>query len=197
MNREAWLTLVAQRILDIYKESGFTSPKFRITCGWPSVKPLAVSRYRIGECHGPKSSRDGAYEIFITPLLGVKESLEIAGVVAHELVHAIVGIRAKHGNTFLRIGNALGLTCGKATSLSPGLALSGRLSEIIKELPPYPHSGMVCSKKPIKKNKPNNKETQNLPFECVGCGCRITVERDYAEEGHIPLCRCGQCFGPI
>jgi hypothetical protein len=83
----------------------------------------------IGECWDNRLSADGHFEIFIRPdLAHAADAMpaQIAAILAHELVHAAVGIPAGHGKAF-KNGSPLVLAwsgrCGRRhparRSLSP------------------------------------------------------------------------------
>ena len=67
MNREAWLTEVASRIVPLFR--GVEVKPFRVTCGWPSVNGLGGRSRRIGECWYGKESADGVHNIFVSPVI--------------------------------------------------------------------------------------------------------------------------------
>ena len=66
----------------------------------------------IGECWDNRRIGDGHFEIFIRPdLAHAPDAMpaQIAAILAHELVHAAVGIAAGHGRAFKRVSVGLGL----------------------------------------------------------------------------------------
>ena len=132
-NREGWLTEVSRGMEYLFK--GFSLSKYRVTCGWPCVGALSKAR-RVGECHGAKSSKDGVFELFISPVLD--DPLEVAGTVCHELAHVAAGIDARHGSGFVKVCRHVGLTKGKPMSASPGPYLEERLGKLLLPLGPYP-----------------------------------------------------------
>lgn len=180
MNREQWLTELAKGIEPIFK--GFRLAKYRLTCGWPCKQALSRRNRRIGECHGSQSSKDGTHEIFISP--SIDDQLEVAGTVAHEMVHVVAGIEAQHKGKFLSVARHIGLTKGKPTSAMPGERLNDQIKKILEPLGAYPHSALV----PVGKTKTSNPSSVRLECEC---GCRVTISRKMLEEYGPPTCACG------
>jgi hypothetical protein len=81
----------------------------RVAIGFTSRGAKAKA---IGECWDNRLSADGHFEIFIRPdLAHAPDAMpaQIAAILAHELVHAAVGIPAGHGKAFKRAALGLGL----------------------------------------------------------------------------------------
>src|SRR5260370_26525173 len=67
----------------------------------------------IGECWDNQCSEDRHFEIFIRPDLSESKDLmpmQVAAILGHELVHAAVGVAARHGKAFRRVAKGIGLT---------------------------------------------------------------------------------------
>lgn len=181
-NRESWLTELAKQIVPLFK--GFKIDPWRITCGWPSVNGMGTKTRRVGECHGPKSSKGKIFELFISPTL--EKPGEVAGTVAHELAHVAAGIDAAHGKFFKRVCHQVGLTKGKPTQAMPGERLASILAGFAEKLGAYPHSAIVPD---LKTSNPSS----TLSLECE-CGCRVSMGRKWADEVGYPVCACGKPF---
>ncbi len=181
INREGWLTEVSSRCRRFFRNYEF--PAYRVTCGWPMVsgRPKEGS-YRVGECHGPRSSKGGVFEIFVSP--AIADPLEVAGTVMHEMAHVLAGMEAKHGPKFVRICNEAFLTKGKATERGPGSFLEGCLKDIIKELPAYPHDALVPAGRPAKRS-------DSVRLQCSECGFKATTSYKWLEGSGYPTCGCG------
>ena len=182
LNREGWLTEVAKACERFFV--GYEFPRYRVTCGWPmaSGRPNG-GVYRVGECHGAKSSKGGVFEIFISPTTA--DPLEVTGIVMHEMAHVLAGMEAKHGPKFVRVCNHAHLTKGAATQRGPGRQLEGWLKELLKPLPPYPHDALV----PVGKSviKPSGSVT----LRCSECGFRATTSIKWLDGSGYPTCGCG------
>lgn len=186
MNREAWLTQVADLCLPLFK--GFKVGKFRVTCGWPCSKALSSTRRAIGECHGPKSSSDGTSELFISPLLA--EPVKVAGVIVHEMAHVATGVAAAHGAGFVKVCRHVGLTKGKPTSAMPGEKLEDKLRELTSKVGAYPHAAMNPVVNRVKK-------ASSVTVLVCQCQCRITMSNKMLAEHGAPTCSCGGQFEEV
>lgn len=186
MNREGWLTELADRMRPVFKD--FTLGKFRVTCGWPAQMALSPTRKRVGECHGPASSTDGHAELFISPVLA--KPIEVAGVLCHEMAHVVAGVKAAHGKGFVRVIRHIGLTQGKPTSADLGPILKARVEKLLSTMGSYPHAAMT----PVAKVSIKMKSVTVLECEC---GCRITMSLKMIELYGPPTCACGSELKPI
>jgi hypothetical protein len=184
MNREAWLTGLARMLEPLFKD--FKLPRYRVTCGWP-CRNATGRRRRVGECHAPERSKDGTHEIFISPLLG--EVPDVAGTVAHELVHVAAGIPAGHGRRFVKVARHIGLTEGRPTSAGPGPVLLGRLEVMAARLGPYPHGAITLVAR-VARTRPPSRAT----LACPRCGCKVQIGLKYLTASGPPVCGCGGLF---
>lgn len=179
MNREEWLNKVIDRMRDIFGSRGYIIPmKIKISCGFPYNKKKAI-----GQCWSRKCSKDGYTEIFISPFLERMD--EILPVVVHELIHAAIGVEFKHGPEFKDAMHCLGLT-GRSTTCTPGEDFFEIFD--LKDLPPYPHSGLTQEDVDPKEEKDSCRQ---LKAVCPGCGYVIRVSKKWASIG-LPTCPCGQ-----
>ena len=142
MNREAWLTELAQKIEPFFEGHQFS--KYRISCSWPSKSATSAKNRRIGECWAPTASEDKTTEMMIS--MGIDDPLEVASTLVHEMVHAVVGVQHGHKAPFKRVALAVGLT-GKMTATTAGEELTERLNGLMADMPPYPHARLNASSK--------------------------------------------------
>src|SRR5260221_7286550 len=105
--REAWLERAAAFLLDYMVQCGLPRTVVRVSCGWPSRGGLGARVAVIGQCFPPTVCRDGVPQIFVSPR--IEESLQVLGVLLHELVHAAVGCQFKHGQVFSQAARRGGL----------------------------------------------------------------------------------------
>ncbi len=136
VSRETWLLAAVEgrRPLFLAQGQGADRP-VRVGCGFPSSRALAKTGKHIGECWHHVCAADGASEIFISPLLN--EPLRVLGVVAHELVHAYVGLEHGHKAPFKRVATGLGLE-GKMTATTEGPRFIEATAALLAALGPYP-----------------------------------------------------------
>lgn len=93
MTREDWLNSFIAAARPQFEKLGFPIPELvRASIGFPSAGAKGKA---VGECWSNTSSKDDAFEIFLHP--GRSDTAEVAGALSHELVHAAVGLDAKHG----------------------------------------------------------------------------------------------------
>ena len=182
LNREAWLTELAKRIVpDIEARVDVTMPAYRIAMGFPSRN--ALSRYRrvIGQCWKHTVSLDGVHELFISPM--IHDPVEVAGTVVHELLHAGVGVEHGHKKPFAQAARKM-LLEGKPTATIAGRDFADAIDPILRKLPPYPHSGMVVD--------PTYKAPAGrmLKVECPVCSFKARITRAWLEneEYGAPIC---------
>ena len=182
MTREEWLGKMVARLRPEFGKKGATVPeKVRASCGFPSKSALANKARRLGEAWSDKNSEDQSWEVFISPLL--KDSIEVAGILVHELVHTAVGIECGHRGPFKRVATAMGLE-GKMTATTAGEQLKSLLTAITDKSGPYPHARLVAS------NRPKTQTTRMHLVKCPKCGYQVRTTRKWLEVG-VPTCPCG------
>ena len=183
MVREEWLQALKEKLSPMIVEAGGVLPStLRVSCGWPAKGAFSSKSRRVGECWRPEASADKHTEIFISPCIG--EAVEVAGVLAHELIHASGAFN--HGKTFKRIALAIGLE-GPMRATKAGPLLTERLNGLVADLGPYPHAVLDSQKRPGKKEG-----TRLVKVMCAapGCGYTIRTTQKWIEVG-FPVCPCG------
>lgn len=141
INREQWLVQAMDLLVEHYfTNTGRdfpTTTKLQVAPGFPRTKGKGVEA--IGQCWSPKLTKDGTTHIFISPVLG-DDPVRVLDVLLHELMHAYLGVEAKHGKEFKALQKEFGLE-GKptATIAAPGTPTHDHLTLLLAELPPYPH----------------------------------------------------------
>lgn len=137
LNREAWLEALVEKLRLHFADSGYPlGEKVHISVGFPSKMGLSRKKRRIGECWSPGGSQKEPH-IFISPL--IEDGLTVGGVVVHELGHAVLPPKTKHGPAFQKFMKAIGLE-GKPTATIASEDLNLRLQALIEEIGPYPHA---------------------------------------------------------
>lgn len=174
--RQAWLEQGRALCVRLLSAAGCAVPdNVRVTIGWPSTGGRGA---RIGECWDAIASTDGQFEVFVSPRL--TNSVDILGVLAHELIHAAVGTKAKHGKAFKHLAVALGLT-GKMTATKVGDELRATFQAWIEEHGEYPAGGLNLSER-------KKQTTRMLKCECSQCGYTIRTASKWLAEYGPPLC---------
>ena len=141
----------------------------------------------IGECWDNRCSGDGHFEIFIRPDLAYAPDAmpaQIAAILAHELVHAAVGIAAGHGRAFKRIALGLGLV-GPMRATIPGDLFLATITPILAGAGPLPHARLDTGGETT---RPKKQGTRLLKCECEACGYTVRTARKWLELAGAPLC---------
>ena len=134
MTREEWLNLMARELnTRVFKRAGYSVnlKDVKISCGFPST---GAKGKRIGECFA--TLNNGNNEIFIHPVLD--DSVRVAGVLAHELVHAYDDLKNGHGPVFRKIATSVGLE-GRMTATTESDEFKAMAKKIVAKIGKYPH----------------------------------------------------------
>lgn len=176
INREDWLKQLSERLNTLMFAGKM--PKYRVSCSWPSRGGTGAAKKIIGQCFAPSASSDNTTEIFISPSLD--DDMEVAGTLAHEMVHAVVGIPAGHGKAFRKLALQIGLT-GKMTSTTEGPEFKKALAPILAELGKYPHAQLNV------RGQLKKQGTRLIKAECT-CGYTVRITRKWLNELGAPHC---------
>jgi hypothetical protein len=178
ITREDWLNQVAQRMRPLFAEAGAELPeRFRITMS------LTKRQRAIGVCFDRSASADGSYEILVR--LDQHEPVQVAGILAHELVHAAVGVEQGHGPAFGKVARAIGLE-GKLTATVPGERFVHAVAPILVEVGPFPHAPLDWAGQ---RSGPKKQVARLLKVECQECGLVVRQTRKWLDEvgpAHCP-----------
>ena len=181
IHREAWLHAVAAGLAEPFKRFGHPiQAKVRLTCGFPSVRGIAAKNQRIGECWSNTRSGDDHFEILVSPVIA--DSMRVAGILAHELIHASVGVEHGHKGPFRQMAKALGLE-GKMTATTEGDAFKRLLAPILEAVGPYPHAELHAMTNGRKKQV-----ARLIKCECAECGYVARVARQWIDDQGAPHC---------
>lgn len=177
--REEWLMQATQKLgQGLFGKVGYTLPKVRVSVGFPYGSRGKV----IGQCFDKRATADGVAQIFIHPKLD--EGTRVLDVLAHELVHAILGAGAGHGQAFKRCASAIGLE-GQMTATTASPVLQAWLTLLLDELGAYPHASLDPNGLGRKKQG-----TRLIKVSCGECGYNCRVTRTWLDDKGAPLCPC-------
>jgi hypothetical protein len=184
-NRESWLNRMAIGMAPLFEALDAPLPaRIRVAIGFTS---RGAKGKAIGECWDNRCSGDGHFEIFIRPdLAHAPDAMpaQIAAILAHELVHAAVGIAAGHGKAFKRIAVGLGLV-GPMRATTPGDAFLAVIAPILIAAGPLPHARLDTGGETT---RPKKQGTRLLKCECEACGYTVRIARKWLETVGAPLC---------
>lgn len=182
MARQVWLEGALSALRKHFVANGYTCPDaVRVSCGFPKGSTgRAQNSKTIGQCWATDASGDKHNEIFISPELGGKHmGKRIMGVIAHEMVHATVGLKAKHRGPFRKCAEKIGL-CGKMTATEETPEFNAFAAGVIERIGDYPAGALSLSG--VKKQT-----TRMLKCECSQCGYVARISKKWADVG-APIC---------
>lgn len=181
--REKWLLEAVALMTPLFEKGGYKVPvKLRVSCGWPSARGLAKKSPTIGQCWGNEAATDKINQIFISPILSKPvEKFGVLDVLAHEVAHAVVGIKERHNKVFGKCVRSIGLE-GKLTSTYGSAQFMEQAKAWSDKLGPYPHGQLSGLKSPVKKQT-----TRLVKCECEKCGYTVRTTRKWLEQG-APIC---------
>src|SRR5690349_82632 len=198
--REAWLMTACEKIAPMLAQAGASNIVRKVTEGKISISvgfPSRTIRKRIGECWAAVASDNGGVNhMFINPTLDggtLEATIEVLGVIAHELTHADDDCESKHNGHFRKVATAVGLT-GKMTATVVGEDLKPLLKDIAEEIGYYPHTKLKLGSG-IKKQTTRLIKVHCDDMECpyfdveTGKGYTIRVTQKWIEIG-LPTCPC-------
>jgi hypothetical protein len=191
--REQWLNNAVTSVRGIFHANGFPIPDhIRVSCGFPSKRARSLYR-NVGEHFSPDASEDATHQIFISPVLD--DSVEVLGVLVHELTHAVTG--SSHGTEFKHCARKVWLE-GSLTQTKVGAQFRSNFAPILESLGIYPHAKLnVASSYKVQ-------STRMLKAVCGTCVIHapdgsvksqytIRVSKGWADKG-LPTCQCGTQF---
>ena len=181
MNREQWINDLADQLASTFQENGYTVPaNIRYTVGWCTRgnKPSLKSGTTLGQCLFPENSKDNHHEIVIS--MSIDDPMRVAGILTHEMIHAIVGLAAGHGKVIKRCATVMGLE-GKMTATPHRAPRTQRLQPILDKLGPYPHASYEL------KGGKKTQSTRMIKAECDQCGYTVRTSQKWIDVA-IPTC---------
>ena len=185
MNREAWLEKGVEQLNTlVFSPCGKSADDVRVSVGFPAGSRGAKNS-AIGQCWDNSVSAGGFNEIFVSPV--IEDSVRALDILAHEMVHAIVGTNAGHKGPFKRLATEIGLT-GKMTATVAGPELTKTLESIVENIGEYVHKKMTPGEKAKKKG------SRLVKVECTACDNVARQARSTFENYGLT---CGSCDVPM
>ncbi len=178
ITREEWLEKATDLLEPLFKRAGVKALPVRVSVGFPIIGARPSSKMRIGECWGSNATADKKPAIFIHPMCA--DAFDVLSTLAHELIHAYVGVKEGHKGEFKRVALAIGFL-PPMRSTPCGDDLKEELEKVAKKLGPYPHAKLIPSAR-------KKAGTRLLKAECPECGYIVRVTRTWLENAGGPIC---------
>lgn len=172
-NRETWLNNAIIHLRPLFTDNYSLPPQnlIKVSCG-----PCGGIN-TIGICYSTACSEKKYSEIFISPK--INDSIQVLGILTHELCHVSVGTDKKHKAPFKRCMQSVGLT-GNPTTTIPGETLIPILQNIKEKIGDYPHAKLIPTT--IKKDT-----TRLIKCDCEICGYTVRITRKWLKVAY-PQC---------
>ncbi len=187
--REAWLHHVAQRMAPMFEKLGAPLPEqLRIAIGFTSSGRRSRN---IGECWDNQCSEDRHFEIFIRPDLSESKDLlpmQVAAILGHELVHAAIGVAARHGRAFRRVARGIGLV-GQMAAATAGPEFEKAMRPILEGAGPLPHGRLQPAVGASSHSSRRKKQhSGQIKCACSTCGYTVRTTLRWLDFAGAPLC---------
>ena len=196
ISREDWLkeaTKIIERDI-LSKHQTMLPENWTVSVGFCS-NPKAI-----GQAWDKKASVDEkTHQMFISPVLGKHDKVNLLQVLLHESIHISVGVDQKHGGEFKRVARAAGLegrlTATYVTETNPLYATLQNIYEETKRITgcDYPHEEITLKVKEKKARKSNiiKLVSENDPAYIV------KIKKDLIESAGVPVDPWGEKMKPL
>jgi hypothetical protein len=181
--REAWLTHFAEVYLwpRIEVAGGHRPQKYRVSVGFPKGR-RGGKGHSIGQCWSQEVSADQTCEIFVSPEL---DAAQAVAVLAHEAIHASVGVHCGHRAPFKKLALGIGLS-GPMRATVPTPEFEAAIRAWIGAESVYPHAPLSAVTSPTRPG------SRLLKASCEGCGYTVRVTRQWLDVAN-PVCPDPDC----
>lgn len=186
--REEWLMQMTRAMKPMFKKAGYPIPDtVKVSCSFPGGgRPTQ----RIGEAWPAEMSEGKYLELFISPVLS--DTMRVADVLCHELVHAAVGNEHGHRGPFAKVARFMKLE-GKLTATRGGDEFKEWVKPLVDKLGEYPHAKLNLAARKKQGTRLVKVECQNGGCEAEGYKARVT--RKWLDDFGAPRCPC--CDEPM
>lgn len=120
MLREQWLAFVGKKLETLFLENGYRMPNYLITCGGENLSQARLTHELVISQH-------------------ISDPLRAADILAHEMVHAAVGLPQGHNTAFATCAEAIGLE-GDVHETVAGEAFQERVRPWLDQLGSFPNA---------------------------------------------------------
>lgn len=166
LTREEWLENAVDYFRDgVFKDNGYIAPSVRISTGFTGTSKRTK---HVGVCYDESLDEENKAHIFINPV--EDNSIEILNTVAHELIHATVGLNHGHKGEFKRLALLIGLEA-PMTSTPSGPRFLVTANEFLSFFGEYPHKKLNIGESTL----PPKQNSRNLKVECTNLECDYKI----------------------
>jgi hypothetical protein len=186
-SREDWLNAAVSALRPLFAEQDMElAEKIRVSCGFPGGGSRVT---RIGECWTSAASKDGTFEIFISPILD--DGARVLDILVHELCHVAAGLDAGHRGEFVRAAKAMRLQ-GPWKSTTAGPDFAREISEPVLAAigAEYPHAALRAAN--MLSTGPKKQTTRLLKCVCGECGYTVRTTARWIDDVGEPICPCNR-----
>jgi hypothetical protein len=187
--REAWLIAAARALGEPLAAVGEDLPEVRVSVGFPGGS--SNRKVTVGQCWASSQSADGISQIFISPIRGEEETVNVLATLLHELIHAINDCVDGHKGEFARIAKAVGFVPKLTSSDNRTDELTATLTEIGERIGPFPHPTLAQGGRGSESPKPQTNRQLKIVCPDTECGYTARTTRKWIEIG-LPICPCGE-----
>jgi len=182
LSRDEWLKLAIDFIgLNIFHKEGFSVPSAIAIS--ESGKQGETDLTRLGACQGRYDTELKVHKFKVAPSLN--DSYLVLKLITHDLVHALVGERCRHGGEFITVARGIGLEGNRAICL-PSSKHNGLFTSFLDL-----HGSIPDTIFELKKKMPE--KSRNIKIEChvvtenIKCGYNFRLSSKWLDLG-IPSC---------
>lgn len=186
-SREGWLSAAVQELRPIFKVRGYKLPdKIHVSVGFPLGRRAGE---RLDRCYGVHNGRDGAYELFVSPMLD--EPVKVLGSITHNLCHLAVGMERGHKHMFTKCAGAMGLEPPWIETNEGEAFKAGVARPVLAALAmDYPHERITLADA---HTGPKKQATRLIKCECETCGYNVRTTMKWLLTVGAPLCPTPGC----
>ena len=181
--RHNWVEQALSSFRSHFASCGYTIPdNVRVSIGFTKGSTHGT----LGQCINKANSQDDHWELFISPIVGVSgdpekdrlSTINILETIAHEMIHATVGLGCGHRGDFAVCAAAVGFT--RPWRYTPaGDKMLAVIEQIVRQQGLFPSGGIKLPKKQGK---------SLVKCTCEGCGYVAYITAKNLENVGTPIC---------
>jgi hypothetical protein len=187
-SREDWLNAAIEEMRPMFQVRGYKLPAhIRVSVGFPGGGKRQSSY--VNQCWAVVNGKDGAHELFISPLLD--DEVKVLGALAHNLIHAAVGVKSGHRAPFQQCAAAMGLEAPWTATHEGSAFKAGIARPVLAALKiHYPHARLSLADV---NSGPKKQSTRLLKCSCPRCGYTVRTTSKWINTSGAPRCPTPAC----